>query len=218
MSWMSEQADVVQRTVVGREWEGQPARVVVLSRTYPTDIDDLWNALTTPERMERWFMPVAGDLREGGHYQLTGNAGGTIRSCQPPRALAVTWEFNGGMSWVNVTLAEESNDITLLTLEHIAADTPESRAFWEQYGPGAVGVGWDLGLLGLAYHVTDPAWRRPADETAFMASAEGLAFTVQSSDAWGEASRAYGTDGAAAQAAAERTTHFFTGGAAGKAS
>lgn len=217
MVWMSKQAEAVQRSVIEREWEGKPARAVIAKRTYPTGIDDLWDALTTPERMERWLMPVTGDLREGGQYQLIGNAGGTITACRPPRELAVTWEFNGGISWVNVILAEESDGITSLNLEHIAHNTPESRAFWEQFGPGAVGVGWDLSLLGLAFHTRDASWQKPEDEAAFVASIEGLAFTEHSSREWGEASIAFGTTVGAARAAAERTTHFFTGGASGKA-
>ena len=33
---------------------------------YDTDIDDLWEACTTPERLARWIAEVSGDLREGG--------------------------------------------------------------------------------------------------------------------------------------------------------
>lgn len=165
----------------------------------------------------RWFMPVSGDLREGGRYQLEGNAGGTITACSAPRALAVTWEFNGAISWVNVTLTAEGEDATRLTIEHIAHESPEGQAFWDQFGPGAVGIGWDLSLLGLALHVSDPQWTKPEDEAAFVASEEGLSFTVQSSREWVEASIAFGTQESAARAAGERATHFFTGGAAGKA-
>ncbi|GAB2911484.1 hypothetical protein [Streptomyces mayteni] len=37
----------------------------------------------------------------------------------------------------------------ILEREHAAVVDPE---FWERYGPGASGVGWDGGLLGLAEH------------------------------------------------------------------
>ena len=33
---------------------------------YDTDIDDLWQACTTPERLARWIAEVSGDLRVGG--------------------------------------------------------------------------------------------------------------------------------------------------------
>jgi len=88
----------VVRRVEDREQEGTPVRVVVATRRYDTDIDDLWDALTNAERIPRWFLPVSGELRLGGRYQLEGNAGGTIKVCEPPHSLAVTWEFGGGMS------------------------------------------------------------------------------------------------------------------------
>ena len=81
----------VTRKVSSREHEGKLARVVVATRTYDTSADDLWDALTSAERLPRWFLPVSGDLRLGGRYQLEGNAGGTITRCEPPRSLALTW-------------------------------------------------------------------------------------------------------------------------------
>ena len=53
---------------------------------------------------------------------------------------------------------------TRLTLEHIAHEDEEGLKFWDQFGPGAVGVGWDLALLGLAVAavVAIPAWNQPA--------------------------------------------------------
>lgn len=58
----------VTRQVGTREIEGRPARYVIVGRTYDTDIEDLWDALTNPDRIPRWFMPVTGDLRLGGQY------------------------------------------------------------------------------------------------------------------------------------------------------
>ena len=104
-------------------------------------------------------LPVSGDLRLGGRYQLQGNAGGEITRCEPPRLLGVTWEFGGERSWVEVRLTAEGAERTRLDLEHEAHVPPE---FWDQYGPGAVGVGWDGALLGLGHHLlggpaVDPA-------------------------------------------------------------
>ena len=36
------------------------------------------DALTDPERIGRWFLPISGDFRLGGRYQFEGNAGGKI--------------------------------------------------------------------------------------------------------------------------------------------
>src|SRR3546814_7265348 len=89
-----------------------PGRAVVASRAYPTDIDDLWNAITDKARIPRWFAPVEGDLTLGGKYQIKGNAGGTVTACEPPKSFALTWEFGGGISWVEVELAEAGDDST----------------------------------------------------------------------------------------------------------
>jgi uncharacterized protein YndB with AHSA1/START domain len=204
MSWFGDQAAAVKRSVISKEWLGKPARAVIASRVYPTNIGDLWYALITPERLRRWFMPVSGDLREGGRYKLEGNAEGSINSCKPPKELAVTWEYNGGIGWVNVTLGEEAEQITRLTLEHIAHEDAAFLGFWEQFGPGAVGVGWDLSLLGLAEHLVDGQKAAPRDEAAFFASGDGRSFAEQSSVAWCEASVAFYTGGGEGQGAEQR--------------
>src|SRR4029450_4047811 len=88
-----------------RTIEAGDARVVSISQTYDTDIDDLWDAVTNPEHIPRWFLPVSGELKVGGRYQLEGNAGGVIERCEPPRSFAATWEYGGAISWIEVTLA-----------------------------------------------------------------------------------------------------------------
>lgn len=216
MSWFGDQAATVERSVISKEWLGKPARAVIASRTYPTGIDDLWDALITPERLRRWLMPVSGDLREGGRYKLEGNAEGSINRCKPPQELAVTWEYNGGIGWVNVTLTEEADEITRLTLEHIAHEDADYLGFWDQFGPGAVGVGWDLSLVGLAEHLVDGGKARPRDEAVFFASDDGRSFAEFSSKGWCDASVAFGTDAKAAREAAQRTTNFYIGGGEGQ--
>jgi hypothetical protein len=56
----------VTRTVTVLEREGKPARNVTLERLYDTTADDLWDAVTNPERLPRWFLPVSGELKLGG--------------------------------------------------------------------------------------------------------------------------------------------------------
>jgi uncharacterized protein YndB with AHSA1/START domain len=204
---VSKLVGLVKREVREVEHEGKPALMVVASRTYDTDIEDLWDAITSAERLPRWFLPVSGELRLGGRYQLKGNAGGTITRCERPRELSVTWEFGGGMSWVNVSLHEEGES-TRLELQHVAHPDPH----WDQFGPGAVGVGWDLGLFGLARHIENPAANRPpeADE-AWMVSDEAKSFVRHSSDDWGRAAVAGGEAEATARARAERTRAFYSG-------
>lgn len=81
--WLAGQAEAMDRKVEGRNRNGEPVRAVVMARSYPTNIDDLWQAITDPGRIRRWLLPVSGDLRLGGTYQLQGNAGGVIERCAP---------------------------------------------------------------------------------------------------------------------------------------
>lgn len=196
------------RAVENRERDGRPARAVVVTRDYATTADDLWDALTNPERIPRWFLPISGDLRLGGRYQFKGNAGGTITGCEPPKQLAVTWEYGGDVSWLTVTLAPAPADSTRLTLEHVAY---VDDARWDQFGPGAVGVGWDMGLLGLVLHLATREAVDPAQAEAWFATGPGKDFVRRASDDWGRASIAAGTPREAALAAAERTRAAYTG-------
>ena len=205
---LSSQLGAVTRAVTNRIHEGRPANVVIASRTYDTTVEDLWDALTSKERIPRWFLPVSGDLRLGGRYQLEGNAGGTITRCEPPRRVAMTWEYGGKMSWVDVKLDATPDGRAHLELEHIA---PSPDEHWDQFGAGAAGVGWDMALAGLGWHLATRQSADPAEAMAWLGSEEGKSFVRRSSDDWCRASIAGGTDASAATAAAARTTAAYTG-------
>jgi uncharacterized protein YndB with AHSA1/START domain len=199
------------RRVDGRDHLGKPALVAIATRTYDTTVSDLWEALTTPERLARWFLPVEGELVLGGRYQLRGNAGGTITRCDPPTAFDLTWEFGGATSWVSVRLTPDGRGARLV-LEHIAQRDAIGKEHLEKFGPGAVGIGWDLALQGLAQHLASGG--APVDRAAFEAwtgSSEGKAFIRACGEAWGAADAAAGEAPDAARARAERTIAFYTG-------
>jgi uncharacterized protein YndB with AHSA1/START domain len=204
------QISAVSRKLGDRVLEAGTARVMTVGRTYDTTLEDLWDACTSAERIPRWFLPVSGDLRVGGRYQLEGNAGGTIERCDPPRSFSATWEYGGEVSWIEVRLDPDGDDRTRLTLEHVAHVDDER---WLQYGPGAVGVGWDLALMGLGLHLASGAANDPEAFAAWVGSPEGVDFVTRSSGGWADASIAAGTDEAEARAAGERTTAFYTGSA-----
>lgn len=191
-----------------REKDGRQVRYLIAIRTYDTDAADLWDALTNKERIPRWFLPVSGDLKLGGSYAFEGNASGTITACEPPRRLALTWGMHGDVSWVEIRLHEEK-DRTRLELEHVAFVPDE---MWKQYGPGAVGVGWDGALLGLALHLASDASVNPESASTWAVSENGKEFSARSSDSWADAWIASGADPTAAREAAARTTAFYTGG------
>lgn len=201
------QISEVRREVGRKVLEAGEARVITLSQSYHGALDDLWDACTNPERIPRWFLPISGDLRLGGRYQLEGNAGGTIERCDPPNSFAATWEFGGQTSWIEVRLTAEPGGRTRLELQHVAHVGDE---LWAQFGPGAVGLGWDGALLGLALHTSGGESMDPARAAAWMASDEGRQFYELSSQQWCQASIAAGTPPAEAQAAAERVTAAYT--------
>ena len=103
--------------------DGAPTKIAIARRTYPTGQADLWDALTNAERIPRWFLPVSGELKVGGRYQLEGNAGGVVERCDEPESFAVTWEFGEMMSWLAVTLAPDGTG-TRLELAHEAHVDP----------------------------------------------------------------------------------------------
>lgn len=201
--------DAVTRRVETIEKDGKPAKVVVASRTYPTGVEDLWDALTTIERIPRWFAPVTGDLKVGGRYQIEGNASGEVLSCEPPKRFEITWVYDGEVSWVTVELTgNPDGDEATLELRHTAFP-PEQ--FWDQFGPGAVGVGWDLSVLGLALHVEGGEAVDPAEVEAWLTSPEGKAFVVAASEGWCNAAIADGDDPETAQRRAATTGAFYSG-------
>jgi uncharacterized protein YndB with AHSA1/START domain len=204
---VAHQINAVRRRVGSRVLEAGEARVVTVSQAYDTEPDDLWDACTSAERIPRWFLPVSGELRLGGHYQLTGNASGTIERCDPPKSFFATWEYAGDVSWIDVRVVPEPDGTARLELEHIAHVDDER---WAEFGPGAVGVGWDMGLLGLTGHLSGTPALEPKDAMAWQLSAEGREFATLSSERWFEASVAAGTDEQAARAAADRTTAAYT--------
>ncbi len=182
--------------------------VVRLQREYAAPVDDVWDALTNPDRIGRWFLPISGDYRLGGRYQFEGNAGGRIVECDRPHRLKVTWEYGppteADASIVEVRLSAIGDGATQFVLEHIAVVPDE---MWAEYGPGAVGVGWEGGLMGLSLHLQGAP--RPDDPIAWQLSAEGRDFSRRSSEAWGDANRAAGADPEAAARAVANTTTFY---------
>jgi uncharacterized protein YndB with AHSA1/START domain len=208
MTTTSEQISEVTRSLGDRTLPAGQARVLTITQAYRADLHDVWDAVTNPERIPRWLMPISGDLRLGGRYQLHGNAGGTIERCDPPRFFAATWEYGGQVSWIEVTLSAEGEDATRVQVEHIAHVGDETAA---QFGPGAVGIGWDMMLLGLSSHLGSGAGVSPQDAQVWMVSPDGIAFMTASCHAWRDADIAYGTDPIAAREAADRCLAAYTG-------
>ncbi len=160
---------------------------VAVRRTYPHAADDVWDAVTDPERLARWFAPVSGDLRPGGSFQVEGNAGGEILACEPPRLLRVSWGAPESQVTVRLTADGEA---TTLELEHTV---PVAFA---GSGAGAlfVGPGWDVAVLGLALHLGGDV---VGDPVAWEGTPEVARYNAATIDAWAETVTASGTATAA---------------------
>ena len=199
-------AGMTTREVRSGSRNGSPTKVAVARRTYSTDQTDLWDAVTSAGRIARWFLPVSGDLKVGGRYQLEGNAGGIVERCEEPDSFSVTWEMGPMVSWLTVSLIPDGGGTTL-ELVHEAHVDPD---LWKQFGPGAVGVGWDLALMALGLYVESG---EPVDREAgerFPLTPRGLEFTKACAASWAEAAVADGEDPGAAGEAAARTVAFYT--------
>lgn len=180
---------------------------VMLTKTFPTSAEDLWAACTEPDRLQRWFVPVEGDLHEGGRYHLTGiNTEGTIEQCEAPSTLRVTWEYDGDISHVSLTIADAADGATL-TLAHAVANNDH----WHTYGPGATGVGWDGSVLALSLFLADDPRASQESMAAFSTSPDGRHFLAASVANWERAHVAAGAAPDIARQAAQRTHDAYRG-------
>ena len=96
--------------------------VVRLEGRFDTGVDDLWSALTDPDRLVEWLGTVDGDLRQGGEFRAHWFASeweGTCRVelCEAPHRLLLHTESpDEPNAVVEVTLTAEGGQ-TMLVLE-----------------------------------------------------------------------------------------------------
>jgi uncharacterized protein YndB with AHSA1/START domain len=149
---------VIEGTLHSADGQG----ILRMKSRYATDIDDLWSALTDPQRLARWYGNVEGELRVGGEFTAKVTASGwdgrgRIDVCEPPRKLEVTmWEAEGDEGAVVAELTADG-DGTVLAIERrgIALDLT-----W------AHGAGLQEHLEDLAAHLAGqeaPDWSTRGD-------------------------------------------------------
>jgi len=112
--------------------------VVRIEDRFDTDIDDLWSAITDPERLSRWYGVVEGDLHVGGQFRASLFASGwegdgRIEACEPPRRLVIVSKDPDEPTedTIEVTLTAD-RDQTVLVMEHRAV----SERLIAEYGAG----------------------------------------------------------------------------------
>lgn len=147
------------RTVLGSLRVEDGSGVVRIEDRFDTAIDDLWSALTDPDRLARWYGTVQGELRAGGEYRVhLESAGlhgaGRIEVCDPPRRLRVvtneteeSWRpGDGGQPFdesIEATLTSDGAN-TVLVIE--ARGMPLDKiAFY--------GAGWQIHVEHLAAYL-----------------------------------------------------------------
>jgi uncharacterized protein YndB with AHSA1/START domain len=122
--------------------------VVRMEDSFDTTIDDLWSALTDPQRLARWIARVEGDLRLGGQFRASFTSGwegpGRVDVCDPPRRLLVTMD-------------QDKDDQTIIAAELIP-DDDQTRLVVEERGlpideAAAHGAGWQAHIEDLAAHL-----------------------------------------------------------------
>ncbi|GAA2077794.1 hypothetical protein GCM10009840_10750 [Pseudolysinimonas kribbensis] len=110
---------------------------------YDTGIDDLWSALTRPERLARWIAVVEGDLRLGGtfHARFTSEWEGPMRveTCEEPHRLLLTGLEDG--TQVEATLTAEGARTRLVVEER---GLPVDKLHF-------YGAGWQVHLEDLGH-------------------------------------------------------------------
>jgi uncharacterized protein YndB with AHSA1/START domain len=153
-------------SILGSLRSADGAGVVRIEDRYDTDVDDLWEALTDPERLRRWYGVVEGDLRPGGELRTYNpdadiESTGRVEACEPPRRLRYTsretdesYRKGNGVppfdATVEATLTSDG-DQTILVIE-VHGPPLDKIAFF--------GVGWQIHAENLAAHV---GGREPGD-------------------------------------------------------
>lgn len=203
------QINAVQRDLGTRQIDTGKAHVVTVRQSYDTDPEDLWDAVTNIERIPRWFLPISGDLKVGGSYQLEGQAGGTVLTCDPPKNFTATWEYGGNVSWIDVSVSGEGPDRAGLLLEHIIPTDDDE--IWREFGPGAVGMGWDSMMLGLALHLSTGEAIDPSFGQEWLGTEDGRRFLTLSGEEWYATNVAFGVESAAARAMADKCLKAYLG-------
>lgn len=202
------QISAVVRKVGTRVIEAGKAHVVTISQSYNTEAHDLWDAVTDIERIPRWFLPVTGDLQVGGSYQLEGHAHGTILTCDPSTNFTATWEYGENIGWIAVTVRGEAPGRARLVIEHTIGPDDDQ---WCEFGPGAVGIGWDSMVLGLAIHLETGESIDPSFGPRWTATDDGQGFLRLSGEAWHMANVHSGAQPAQARVVTDRCISAYLG-------
>ena len=118
----------------------QARGAVRVEDVYDTDINDLWQACTTPQRLARWIAEVSGDLHPGGaiHAVFTSSwtGPGRIEVCEAPHHLQLTMEPGTDQeTQIEAWLTEEGSQTRLVVEERglPLAELPLHGSGWQAH-------------------------------------------------------------------------------------
>ena len=121
---------------------------VRMEELYDTGIEDLWSALTEPDRLARWVADVDGDLRPGGrfHARFTSewDGPGRVDVCRAPQHLAVTMAPGTAEETVIEATLTAEEDKTRLVIEERGIPVGELAGH---------GAGWQAHVEDLTAHI-----------------------------------------------------------------
>ena len=116
---------------------------VRFERRLPTSAAHLWQVVTAPDRLARWFCAVTGELELGGVYRADmgsdGLVTGRVLACDPPRFYRVSWdEGHEQQSVIEVSVepGSDSPETAMLRLVHTGLPAPtlnDYGAGWQGY-------------------------------------------------------------------------------------
>ena len=129
-------------------------------RELPHDVERVWEALTDPDELARWFFrPIELDLRVGGRYEFGPVFRGTIQRLDPPRVIKFdSWRFELEPTDAGCRLV-----FTTWLPPEIATAAPDGDPAGrdQPWGPGTPWpgalVGWHGFISNLRRSLDDPA-------------------------------------------------------------
>ena len=139
---MTEQDPAARRAVVTTEDDGRLR--LEFTRSWPDPIEDVWSALTEPDRLARWIGTYDGERAPGGTGTFTmtheeGEHAGepmTVVECEPPRRLVVEWAQQDTDAWrVDLDLGSDSGGTVLRFVQRFpaGADVTDFALGWHWY-------------------------------------------------------------------------------------
>ncbi|MBW9214463.1 SRPBCC domain-containing protein [Mumia sp. zg.B53] len=143
----------------GRRESRNGTEYVVFHRRFAAPVEDVWAAVTEPERLERWIGTWTGDPATGEvTFTMTAEGPDTpeeryvVEECAPPRRLVVRFadpSEGSGPDWVLELDLDDSEGFTTLAFAQAMPDAETASS---------VGPGWDyyLDRLVVAERGDDP--------------------------------------------------------------